>query len=163
MAGMEISRNMPTYGVSPYDSTGKVNGTGKVEGVNAGLPGAKEGECQTCKNRKYVDGSNEMDVSFKAPGHISPEASYGKVMAHEQMHVANARAEGAKEGQELVSARVTLKMERCPECGRMYTAGGETTTVIKKSKPVYNSTPYDDARKLVEGETLAGQKVDTEV
>ena len=29
-------------------------------------------ECQTCKNRRYQDGSNEM-VSFKAPGHISPE------------------------------------------------------------------------------------------
>jgi hypothetical protein len=45
----------------------------------------------------------------------------------------------------------------------MYTAGGETTTVIKKSKPVYNDTPYDDARKLVDSKMLAGQKVDAEV
>ncbi len=162
MAGMNISGSMTGYGMNPYDATGKLNAAGQVEGVT-GKPGAPEGECQTCKNRKYVDGSNEMDVSFKAPGHISPEASYGKVMAHEQMHVANARAEGAKEGQELVSASVTLKVERCPECGRMYTAGGETTTVIKKSRPVYNDTPYDDARKLVDSKMLAGQKVDAEV
>ena len=28
-------------------------------------------ECQTCKNRKYKDGSDEM-VSFKSPQHVSP-------------------------------------------------------------------------------------------
>lgn len=44
----------------------------------------KKGECQTCAKRKYVDGSNEFNVSFKAPGHISPEDSAAKVMAHEQ-------------------------------------------------------------------------------
>lgn len=27
----------------------------------------EKGECQTCKNRKYVDGSNENNVSFKTP------------------------------------------------------------------------------------------------
>lgn len=56
----------------------------------------KKGECQTCAKRKYVDGSNEFNVSFKAPGHISPEDSAAKVMAHEQQHVANAIAEGSK-------------------------------------------------------------------
>ncbi|MBE5905381.1 MAG: hypothetical protein E7277_01125 [Lachnospiraceae bacterium] len=158
MAGMNVSGMSPFANVNPYEKTFEAGKVGRTDAI-----GQNQGECQTCKNRKYVDGSNEMDVSFKAPAHISPESSYGKVMAHEQMHVANARAEGAKEGQELVSANVTLKMERCPECGRMYTAGGLTTTVIRKSQPVYNDNPYDDARKIVDGKMLAGQKIDAEV
>lgn len=75
----------------------------------------KKGECQTCAKRKYVDGSNEFNVSFKAPGHISPEDSAAKVMAHEQQHVANAVAEGSKPNKELISAtgyRFTLPFVR---------------------------------------------------
>ena len=37
-------------------------------------------ECQTCKNRKYQDGSDEM-VSFKSAAHISPQAAAGRVRA----------------------------------------------------------------------------------
>lgn len=88
-------------------------------------------ECETCKNRKYVDGSDEGDVSFKTPGHISPENSAAKVMAHEQEHVQNAIQEGSEEGNELVSASVTLKTAVCPECGTTYVAGGETRTTIR--------------------------------
>ena len=44
-------------------------------------------ECQACKERKYQDGSNDPGVSFKAPGHISPESSAAVVMSHEQEHV----------------------------------------------------------------------------
>ncbi|MCR4956386.1 MAG: hypothetical protein K6A30_06855 [Lachnospiraceae bacterium] len=123
----------------------------------------KEEECQTCKNRKYQDGSNENDVSFKSPGHISPEASYGTVMAHEHMHVANAIAKGSEPGKELVSANVSIKMERCPECGKVYAAGGLTTTVIKTSGEKYNDTPYDNARKLVDGELGAGATIDATI
>ena len=39
-------------------------------------------ECQTCKNRKYQDGSDEM-VSFKSAAHISPESAAARVRAHE--------------------------------------------------------------------------------
>ena len=54
-------------------------------------PGRKSSpaECETCKNRKYQDGSDEM-VSFKSAAHISPEASASRVRAHEQEHVSNA-------------------------------------------------------------------------
>lgn len=31
----------------------------------------KQKECQTCKNRKYVDGSDEANVSFKSAAHVS--------------------------------------------------------------------------------------------
>lgn len=33
----------------------------------------EEAECQTCKERKYQDGSNDPGVSFKTPASISPE------------------------------------------------------------------------------------------
>lgn len=101
--------------------------------VSAEIPGiskqnqndkVKKGECQTCAKRKYVDGSNEFNVSFKAPGHISPEDSAAKVMAHEQQHVANAIAEGSKPNKELISATVSLHTSVCPECGRTYVSGG---------------------------------------
>lgn len=124
----------------------------------AGIGGHEE--CQTCANRKYVDGSNEMDVSFKAPGHISPESSKAQVSAHEQMHVANARAEGSKENKELVSASVRIKMARCPECGVSYAAGGETTTVIRTTTPNYDANnPYAQRQKAIDGQRLAGANI----
>ena len=51
-------------------------------------------ECQTCKNRKYKDGSDEM-VSFKSPAHISPEGAASAVRSHEQEHVSNAYSKAA--------------------------------------------------------------------
>lgn len=91
-------------------------------------------ECATCASRKYQDGSNEGNVSFKAPGHIAPSASAGKVMAHEQEHVSNAVQKASKKDAKLMAANVTLKTAICPECGRSYVAGGTTHTMIKYSK-----------------------------
>ena len=59
-----------TYGVGT-DADAK--STGVAEG--------SKGECQTCKNRKYQDGSNE-NVSFKSASHISPEAAAGGLLAY---------------------------------------------------------------------------------
>ena len=53
-------------------------------------------KCETCEKRTYADGSNEGDVSFKTPGHISPEASASIVSAHEYEHVRNAMQEDKK-------------------------------------------------------------------
>lgn len=128
------------YNTSNTPSTGSVN----------------KSECQTCKDRKYVDGSNESNVSFKSPGHISPGASKAVVSAHEQEHVSNARREGSKEGVQFISASVTLKTAACPECGSSYVAGGTTRTQIKYTE----SNPYDKARKTIEGSFLKGQNVD---
>ncbi len=116
-----------------------------------GSKGAKESkevrqaECQTCKQRKYVDGSDEGDVSFKAPAHIDPSQSAGVVMGHEQEHVANAIAEGNQENKELLSVSVTLHTAVCPECGRVYVDGGNTHTVMKTTKENggnENTNPY---------------------
>ena len=88
-------------------------------------------ECETCANRTYVDGSNESDVSFKTPGHISPEASASVVSAHEYEHVRNAMQEDKKSDAELVSVSVSLKTATCPECGTTYVAGGKTRTLMR--------------------------------
>lgn len=117
-----------------------------------------KGECQTCKERKYVDGSNEGNVSFKSPGHIAPEASAGVVMAHEKEHVSNARREGNKPGNELISARVSLKTAICPECGRSYVAGGTTRTLIK-----YGNSDYDKNKKAADLDAVLGANIDKAV
>lgn len=136
--------------VTPINTNNDVESSAKVKPV----------ECQTCKNRKYVDGSDEADVSFKAPGHISPGQSYSRVMSHEQEHVANAKQKTAgKPDAKLLSATVSLKIGTCPECGRTYVAGGTTNTRIQYSK----KNPYDNGRKVIEGSFLAGQNIDKAV
>lgn len=87
-------------------------------------------ECETCKNRKYKDGSNE-NVSFKSPAHISAAGSAAKVMAHEQEHVQNAYTKAAQNNGKVLSAVVSLRTAVCPECGSTYVEGGTTNTRIK--------------------------------
>ncbi len=132
--------------VSPVNTENNVENSEKVKPV----------ECQTCKNRKYVDGSDEADVSFKAPGHIAPGQSYATVMSHEQEHVANARQKASGGNARLLSATVSLKLGVCPECGRTYVAGGTTRTRIEYTE----DNPYDKGRKTIEGSFLAGQNID---
>lgn len=97
--------------------------------------------CQTCKNRKYQDGSNEANVSFKTPGHIAPENSASAVRAHEQEHVGNAMEEDQQENKKLLSHSVRMYTGTCPECGKVYTAGGETKTVMQTTT---KDTPAND-------------------
>lgn len=100
-------------------------------------------ECEACATRMYQDGSDENDVSFKAPGHIDPGSSAATVMGHEQEHVANAYQSANDKGGKVVSATVSLETAVCPECGRSYVAGGQTNTMIK-----YNTdTPYGESKK----------------
>lgn len=141
------------YGYMP-GNLGKIDDTQAAGNQDSRVKGSEE--CQTCKNRKYVDGSNEADVSFKTPTHISPRNSAAMVMSHEQMHVSNARQEDGKDNAELVSASVRLKTAVCPECGTTYVAGGVTNTTIKYTE----SNPYEKNRKLLEGSFLKGQYID---
>lgn len=83
-------------------------------------------ECETCANREYKDGSDEVNVSFKSAAHIDPSAAATKVMAHEQEHVSNANRKAASKDGEVLNATVTLKTAVCPECGRSYVSGGVT-------------------------------------
>lgn len=120
-------------------------------------PGRKSSpaECETCSNRKYQDGSDEM-VSFKSAAHISPEASATRVRAHEQEHVSNAYKEAAQNNGKVLQASVSLKTAVCPECGRSYVAGGTTTTQIK----YYNEeNPYQKDLKTTDSIKYRGNNV----
>ena len=153
-----------TYPVAGTTAIGyAVNPVNKINGISPlgqktphPIEKVQGSKCQTCKSRKYMDQSDEGNVSFKAPTHISPQASFAAVSAHEQEHVANAVAEGSQKGKELISASVTLKMSVCPECGSPYIAGGTTRTQMKYDV----SNPYENDRKSVEGSLLKGMHVD---
>lgn len=88
-------------------------------------------ECRTCQSRKYVDGSSDPGVSFKAPTHVSLQSSGAAVMAHEQEHVTRERAKAQREDRKVIAQSVQVFIDICPECGRAYTSGGKTTTVTK--------------------------------
>ena len=94
-------------------------------------------ECSTCANRKYQDGSDESDVSFQTPTHISPSIAASVILSHEREHVANAyqkehdtSVNHSHQHAHVDSASVKLKTDICPECGRVYFSGGVTNTVI---------------------------------
>ncbi len=114
--------------------------------------------CQTCKNRKYVDGSSDPGVSFKTPTSVAPQASFSAVSSHEQEHVSRENAKALKNDREVVSQSVRVYTDICPECGRAYSSGGKTTTVTKgeTQKPDYFK---DKMNKFFEGHF--GKKVDT--
>lgn len=113
-------------------------------------------ECETCKNRKYKDGSDEM-VSFKSPTHVAPEGAAAAVRAHEQEHVSNAYSKAANQNGKVVSASVSIHTAVCPECGRTYVSGGTTHTQIK----YYNEeNPYQQGLKTADSAKYSGMNTD---
>lgn len=159
------------YNPYQYMYAGSFNSTGAVgSSTGAAEPGKvvdedsvkKAGrrsspeECQTCKERKYQDGSDE-NVSFKAAAHISPEAAAARVRGHEQEHVSNAYSKAAKADGKVVSASVTIHTAVCPECGRTYVSGGNTSTMIKYPN---EDNPYQKNRKLQDSLALRGRNID---
>ena len=113
-------------------------------------------ECETCKERKYQDGSNE-NVSFKSASHISPNAACSAVRAHEGEHVANAYDKAAQKNGKVVSASVSIHTSVCPECGRTYVSGGTTNTQIKYSD---ESNPYQQNQKAQDALRFSGSNID---
>ncbi len=91
----------------------------------------EEGECQTCKERKYQDGSDDPGVSFKAPTNIAPEQVASAVRGHENEHVVREQAKARQDDRKVVSQSVTYHTAICPECGKAYVSGGTTRTVTK--------------------------------
>ena len=105
-----------------------------TQGVQTGKSAQEvmeEGECQTCKERKYQDGSDDPGVSFKTPTQIAPEQAASAVRGHEQEHVVRERAKAQREDREVVSQSVTLHTAICPECGKSYISGGTTRTTTQ--------------------------------
>ncbi|MDR1689312.1 MAG: hypothetical protein LBS21_11960 [Clostridiales bacterium] len=91
-------------------------------------------ECETCKNRRYQDGSDDPGVSFKSPTRMSPEQASSRVFSHEREHYTREASKAKKEGKEVVSNDIRVFSSVCPECGKTYISGGETRTVVKDTK-----------------------------
>lgn len=153
------------YGSIPYGSyMPNFSSAGKSQAIqNPGesdkvSPGRKSSpaECQTCKERKYQDGSNEM-VSFKSAAHISPSASGSVVRAHENEHVRNAYSKASDGNGKVLQASVSLKTAICPECGTSYVSGGETRTRIQYTN---EQNPYQQNRKSADYGSIVGNNVD---
>lgn len=94
----------------------------------------EEAECQTCKERKYQDQSDDPGVSYQTPTNIAPEQAAAAVRGHEQEHVVREQAAAQREDREVVSQSVTLHTAICPECGRVYVSGGTTRTATRSAE-----------------------------
>ncbi len=173
IGGVSGFNNPYTFSYAPAGAQNGGRGIEPAQGAASGTAGQEKGidnehkvkgghrsspaDCQTCKERKYQDGSNETDVSFKAPGHISPQASASTVMAHEQQHVANAYQKAAERNGKVVSCSVSLHTAVCPECGTVYVAGGTTNTAISYPN---ESNPYQQNKKAQDAIRLKGANID---
>lgn len=128
--------------------------------IKTGKPGrVNKSECETCKQRKYQDGSDE-NVSFKTAQHMSPSEAGTRVRAHEQEHVSNAYSKAAKDGGKVLQASVALHTAICPECGCTYISGGTTTTRISYPN---EKNPYQMARKGAHRLATEGMNFDQSV
>lgn len=159
MAYLSPIGNSYSYGIS-YPPQSALQRPGSTDMQSNAIGGDKlktsGAECQTCKERTYVDGSDEM-VSFKSPTHISPEQAASAVRAHEQEHVSNAYSKAATEGGKVLRASVSIQTAICPECGRSYVAGGKTSTQIKYTN---EENPYQKDLKLADQIKYKGMNAD---
>ena len=148
-----------TGSVSASEDTGKVILNPEESDVKKAGKKSSPAECETCKERKYQDGSNEM-VSFKAASHLSPTEAPAAVRAHENEHVSNAYKKAAEKDGKVMRASVTIHTAICPECGRTYVSGGETNTQIKYGN---EKNPYEKNRKALHADALRGNNLDVAV
>ena len=102
-----------------------------AEGSKSPREVMEESECQTCKNRKYQDGSDDPGVSFKTATNVAPEQAAAAVRGHEQEHVVREQAKARREDRHVVSQSVSIQTAICPECGDVYVSGGTTRTATK--------------------------------
>ena len=120
-----------------FDDAGGSGGVGKADVVEP------KGECSSCSSRRYVDKSNDSSVSYQTPTKLSPGTAALAVGAHEREHVVNERAKASREDRQIVNQTVMIKYAICPECHKMYAAGGVTKTQsVKKNddaKPTGNT------------------------
>jgi predicted RNA-binding Zn-ribbon protein involved in translation (DUF1610 family) len=139
------------YTNSPYSNSPHSNAAtpaaGPQTGVTPAAQGAQVKECETCRNRQYQDRSNDPTVSFQTPTRVSREGAYEAVVAHENEHVQHEQARAQATGRKVVYQQVTVQMSVCPECGRVYVAGGETVT----------ATTTDPKRNGADEDRLAGK------
>jgi hypothetical protein len=130
--------------VTEYKADGSVTETDRndVEKTELNELNGKT-ECKTCAERKYQDVSDDSGVSFQTPTHVSAEQSATAVMGHEREHEVREGAKASVTGREVISSNVRVFMEQCPECKKMYAAGGETRTTTKAKRKIAEQNAVD--------------------
>ncbi len=103
----------------------------------------KTGDCQTCKERRYQDGSMDSGVSFKSPTKLTPEQASSAVISHEKEHYTREAQNAKSENKDVLVNSIRLHSSICPDCGRSYISGGETTTVTR-TRPNSSPSPVKD-------------------
>lgn len=132
-AAARVRGQIQYVGAGARDGTEKAQAEREPYDLKSARETAEEGECQTCKRRKYQDGSDDPGVSFKTAAHVDPDLAQSVIRGHENEHVVRNRAEADREGRKVVSQSVTYHSAICPECGRVYISGGTTRTVTADS------------------------------
>lgn len=151
-----ISGNRNTSAITVADETQKTIKNPNESTVKSAGRKSSPAECDTCANRKYQDGSDEM-VSFKSAQHISPLAAGTAVRAHEQEHVSNAYKKAAQNNGKVLQASVRIHTSVCPECGRSYVSGGVTSTRIQYAN---EENPYTKELKKLQKDAFTGSNFD---
>lgn len=113
-------------------------------GAAAAQEALEEGKCETCEQRKYQDGSDDVSVSYQSPTRIDPDMAASAVRGHEMEHVAHEQAKAQREDRKVVSQSVTLHTDICPECGKSYISGGTTRTVTKANPQEPAQQPQEE-------------------
>lgn len=117
-----------------YDSADKI-------GASANSKKAKNNAvCSTCAQRAYKDGSNDAGVSFKTATSVPASTAGVAVASHEGEHVTREKAKAQQEGRIVTQAKVTFQYASCPECHKMYIAGGTTTISTVADTKTQNGT-----------------------
>ncbi len=114
--------------------------------------------CKTCQTRQYKDGSDDAGVSFQSASHVPAATAAISVASHEGEHVSRNSDKAQREDRVVIRKTVTFQMAFCPECHKMYVAGGTTSmTTAAASKPTANAE-VTKAKDLFGG---SGDNVDT--
>ena len=153
MLNVSMNTNLyPSYSNSLYKNTmGNENANSFEMEKNASLSDVvNTEECETCKNRRYQDGSDDSGVSYQTPTHISRSAAPSAVMSHELEHVYRERAKAEGENARVVAQSVMIHRDICPECGRSYVSGGTTRTTTAREIENMFSVGKENEKSQVE-------------
>lgn len=81
--------------VSPQAWTPPQRPNSAADRIRQSNEDAAEG-CETCKNRRYQDGSDDASVSYQVPTNIPAEQAAVKVRSHEMEHVRHEKAKAER-------------------------------------------------------------------
>lgn len=148
LPGQEKAGELLPNGADKTETSKSDDETPKVGESPSAQEVAEEGECQTCKNRKYQDGSDDPGVSFKTPTNVDPKMAQAAVRGHENEHVVRERAKAAQEDRKVISQSVSYHNAICPECGKVYLAGGTTRTVTVNQPEYFEPEQEEENERL---------------